>query len=210
MNVVSWLRRYAAHPDPATAAANLVALVVASNGPFYPLYVLALIGWDRSGVWLTTLASPLFFAVPALSQGSPQVARLALPLIGIANTVWCAALFGSASGIALFLLPSIVLALLVPHSDQRRLGLVLAGLAIACMIFLTEFSFGGLIDLSAMAAASLARINLLSATILTAFIASGLADALVSSAGGQRRRGCAARSSRSSIRPTSGGSSSTE
>ena len=181
MSVVAWLRRYAAHPDPATAAANLVALVVAGNGPFYPLYVLAVVGWDCSGAWLTMLASPLFFAVPALSQASPHVARLVLPLIGIANTVWCAALFGSASGIALFLLPTIVLALLVPHSDERRLGLVLAGLAIACMIFLTEFSFGGLIDVGAMAAASLARLNLLSTTMLTAFIASGLANALASS-----------------------------
>jgi hypothetical protein len=43
MTVAAWLRRYAAHPDPATATANLVALVVASNGPFYPLYVLALV-----------------------------------------------------------------------------------------------------------------------------------------------------------------------
>jgi hypothetical protein len=74
-----------------------------------------------------------------------------------------------------------VLALPVPHSDERRLALVLAGLAVACMIFLTEFPFGGLIEVGAMAAASLARLNLLSATMLTAFIASGLSDALVSS-----------------------------
>jgi len=68
------------------------------------------------------LASPLFFAVPALSRGSPRAARVALPLIGIANTVWCTALFGPASGIALFLLPCIVLAILVPHADERRLA----------------------------------------------------------------------------------------
>ena len=180
MKAVAWLRRYAAHPDPATAVANLVALVVASNGPFYPLYVLALIGWDRAGAWLTMLASPLFFAVPALSRLSPRAARLALPLIGIANTVWCAALFGPASGIALFLLPCIVLALLVPHADERRLALALAGLAIACMIVLTEFSFGGLMVVGPSAAASLARLNLLSATTLTAFVALSLANVQVS------------------------------
>jgi hypothetical protein len=176
MKAVAWLRRYAGHPDPATAAANLVALVVASNGPFYPLYVLALIGWDRVGVWLTMLASPLFFAVPALSRGSPRAARVALPLIGIVNTVWCTALFGSASGVALFLLPCIMLAVLVPHADERRLALFLAGLAIACMIILTESSFGSLIVVGPAAAASLARLNLLSVTMLTAFVALNLAN----------------------------------
>jgi hypothetical protein len=180
MKAVAWLRRYAAHPDPATAVANLVALVVASNGPFYPLYVLALLGWDRAGAWLTMLASPLFFAVPALSRAAPRAGRVALPLIGIANTVWCAALFGPASGIALFLLPCIMLAILVPHADERRAALFLAALAIACMIFLTEFSFGGLMVVDPSAAASLARLNLLSVTTLTAFVALSLANVQVS------------------------------
>jgi hypothetical protein len=180
MNALAWLRRYAAHADPKTAAANLVALVIAGNGPFYPLYVLALIGWDRAGAWLSMLASPLFFAVPALSRGSPRAARVALPLIGIANTVWCAALFGPASLIALFLLPCIMLAILVPHADERCLALVLAGLAIACMILLMEFSFAGLMVVGPSAAASLARLNLLSVTILTAFVALSLANAQVS------------------------------
>jgi hypothetical protein len=179
VKVAAWLRRYAAHPDPATAAANLVALVVASNGPFYPLYVLALIGWDRSGAWLTMLASPLFFAVPALSRGSARAGRVALPLIGIANTVWCAALFGPASGIALFLLPCIVLAIMVPHADERRIALSLAGLAIACMISLTEISFSSLMVVSPSAAVSLARLNLLSVTTLTAFVALSLANVQV-------------------------------
>jgi hypothetical protein len=180
MKAAAWLRRYAAHPDPATAAANLVALVVASNGPFYPVYVLALIGWDRAGAWLTMLASPLFFAVPALSLRSARAGRIALPLIGIANTVWCAVLFGPASGIALFLLPCIVLAILVPHADERRLALFLAGLAIACMIFLTEIPFTGLLVVGPIATASLARLNLLSSTTLTAFVALSLADLRVS------------------------------
>jgi hypothetical protein len=87
MRAAAWLRRYAAHPDPATAATNVVALVVASNGPFYPLYVLALIGWDHTGAWLTMLASPLFLVVPALSRASPRAGRAALPLIDITNTV---------------------------------------------------------------------------------------------------------------------------
>jgi hypothetical protein len=78
MNALAWLRRYAAHPGPKTAAANLVALVIAGNGPFYPLYVLALIGWDRAGAWKSVLASPLFFAVPALSSSSPRATSAGL------------------------------------------------------------------------------------------------------------------------------------
>jgi hypothetical protein len=78
MKAAIWLRRYAAHPDPLTSAANFVALVVAGNGPFYPVYVMALIGWDRAGAWLSMLASPLFFAVPAISRLSPRAGRAAL------------------------------------------------------------------------------------------------------------------------------------
>jgi hypothetical protein len=90
--MTGWPGRYVGHPDPATAAANLVALVVAGNGPFYPLYVLALIGWDHDGAWLTMLATPFFAAVPAVSRWRSWAGRGALPLVGIANTVWCSAL----------------------------------------------------------------------------------------------------------------------
>jgi hypothetical protein len=143
-----------------------------------------LIGWDHTGAWLTMLASPLFLAVPALSRASPRAGRAALPLIGITNTILCAALFGPASGIALFLLPCIVLAILVPQADERRLALLLAGLAIACMIILTEVSFSGLMVVSPSGAASLARLNLLSVTTLTAFVAFSLAN--VHEQGGNR------------------------
>ena len=98
VTMTGWLGRYVAHPDPATAAANLVALVVAGNGPFYPLYVLALIGWGHNGAWLTMLATPFFAAVPAVSRWRSWAGRGALPLVGIANTVWCSALLGIGVG----------------------------------------------------------------------------------------------------------------
>ncbi len=178
MRAVAWLRRYAAHPDPATAATNVVALVVAGNGPFYPLYVLALIGWDRAGVWLTVLASPLFLAVPAISRRYPRAGRAALPLIGIVNTVWCAVLFGGTSGEGLFQLPCIVLVALLYRGGERRLSLLLMGLAIGSVIMLTEFPPSGLMQLSADAAATLARLNLISVATLTGFIALTFAGVL--------------------------------
>lgn len=178
MKAAAWLRRYVAHQDPVTAVANFVALLVASNGPVYPVYVLALIGWDHSGAWLSMLASPLFFAVPAISRLSPRLGRVALPLVGIANTVWCAALFGSASGVGLFLLPCIVLAMLLLCVDDRWLAILLAGMAIACLILLTEFSLPGLMALPPNAPEALTRLNVFSVATLTAFVAFALARAL--------------------------------
>jgi hypothetical protein len=185
MTAAGWLRRYAAHADPATAAANLVALVVAGNGPFYPLYVGALIGWDRTGVWLTMLASPVFFLVPAISRRHSRAGRAALPMIGIVNTVWCSVLFGCESGELLFQLPCIMLAALLYRDDERGLSLLLMGLAIGAVVLLTEFSFGGRMALTGDAAAALARLNLISAATLTGFISLTLAKTI----GGADRAG---------------------
>jgi hypothetical protein len=178
MKVAAWLRRYSAHPDPATAAVNFVALVLAGNGPFYPLYALALIGSGRAGAWLTTFASPFFFAVPALSRRHPLAGRTALPMIGIANTVWCAALLGCGSEVQLFLLPCIALAALLSGRDERRLALFLTGLPLGVLIALTELPLAGLMQLGRDELAALARLNTISAGTLTGFLALTLANVL--------------------------------
>jgi hypothetical protein len=169
--MTGWLRRYVAHPDPATAAANLVALVVAGNGPFYPLYALALIGWDQSGVWLTMLASPLFALVPALSHRWSCAGRASLPLIGIVNTVWCSALLGSASEVGLFLLPCIVLAALLFRDDERWVLWLVVVLAVAALVWLTELPLVGLMHLTESQAAALARLDAISVATLSGFVA---------------------------------------
>jgi hypothetical protein len=181
MKLTGWLRRYIGHPDPATAASNLVALVVASNGPFYPLYVQALIGWDRTGAWWTMLASPLFALVPVVARRSPRAGRAALPLVGIANTVWCSTLLGSASVVGLFLLPCIALAALLFRREERRLALLLMGLAIGAEIWLVESPMTGLMALNTGQAAALARLNTVSVATLTGFIALTLANLLQAS-----------------------------
>lgn len=178
MTLAGWLRSYSAHPDRATAASNLVALVVAGNGPFYPLYVQALIGWDNPCAWLTMLASPFFALVPALSRRYSRAGRAALPLIGIVNTVWCSALLGSASAVELFLLPCIVLAALLFRRDERWVALLLMGLAIGAQVWLTEVPLIGLMELSANQAASLARLDVISVATLTGFVALTLANVL--------------------------------
>jgi hypothetical protein len=121
MNVLARCRAYAGHPDPAAAATNVVALVVALDRPFYPLYIIGLIGWSDVPAFATMLASPLFFAVPWLSRRSSLAGRVALPLIGTINTVWCARLLGVASGVQLFCLPCIMLAALLYRDGQTYL-----------------------------------------------------------------------------------------
>lgn len=59
---------------------------------------------------------------------------------------------------------------------EHGLALFLAGLTIACMISLTKIAFTGLMLVDPGAAASLARLNLPSATTLTAFAALSLAN----------------------------------
>ncbi len=114
MNLRASIRAYGSHPDPATAVACFVALVLGSNGPFYPLYVIAAVGWARGHpAFLTMGAMPLFLAVPALARWRPEAAPAALWLVGTVNTVWCMKLLGPETGVGLFLLPCIALATLL-------------------------------------------------------------------------------------------------
>jgi len=174
----NWLRGYVAHADLTTAACNLVAMVIAGNGPFYPVYVLALIGWENAGVWLTILASPFFMLVPMIARRYPMLGRASLPLIGIANTVWCTMLLGSGSAVTLFLLPCIALTALQHRDEERWIMLSVSGLAIGALIFLIEFPPVGLMDLNAAQAAALIRLNTISVTTLSAFLALTLAGLL--------------------------------
>jgi hypothetical protein len=170
--------RYAADPDPAAAAANLVALVIAWNGPFYPIYVIALIGWDGVPSLLTMLASPIFFAIPWLMRRNTLAGRAALPLVGTLNTFWSLELLGPQTGIDLFLLPSTVLTALLFRRHERSAMLAVLALALGAQ-FLPASTFGAPIaTLAPDEAAQLAAFNLDSVLILLAFLAWQLAGVL--------------------------------
>ena len=89
------LRAYGAHADPATRIANTIALLVGFNGPFYPLYVWFLLPEAGPAALATMAMSPAFLAIPWLSRRSAVAARAALPVVGLVNTVWTAALLGA-------------------------------------------------------------------------------------------------------------------
>ena len=129
MRAIDLVRSYAAHPDPLVASANFIALLVASNQPFYPLYVYWLATTNIEPVWYTFLSTPFFLAVPALSRWNTVAGRALLPLAGIGNTILCAQLFGVQSAVEIFLIPCAVLAILLFRPAERTIGFAIAGIA---------------------------------------------------------------------------------
>lgn len=118
-----WWRRlahYAASDDPLTGASNRLALVLASNQPFYPFYVWWLSGEYSWRLALTFISTPFFLATPWVVKRCPDVGRLYFPAVGAINTFFCVFIFGEASGVELFLAPCLVIAALSCRASERR------------------------------------------------------------------------------------------
>lgn len=168
---------YAAHDDPMVAACNLIALVVASNQPFYPLYVYWAVSDHISPTFFTFLSTPFFLAVPAVARRYPKSGRALLPLAGMANTVLSTKVFGQASGVEIFLVPCALIAATFFRASERFLAFILIGVAL--LIYL---GLGGAYGAPAHVYApseytAFFRLNATSAGTLTVFvglIASGL------------------------------------
>ena len=178
MKPLAAVRAYVAHDDPATAAANLVALVVGWNGPFYPMFVVALA--DTSVLWLsllTMLSTPFFLAIPLLSRRSGLAARLALPVVGTVNTIWCMKLLGPATAVGFFLVPCIALAALLARPEERRLMWLAAGFPLVALM-LPDSAFVPIMPLTEVQAARLASLNIGSVATLTFMLALLFADLL--------------------------------
>jgi hypothetical protein len=165
------VRRYAGHPDPRVASANVIALLVASNQPFYPLYLYWLVNDDISPAWFTFLSTPFFLAVPALARRNTIAGRALLPLAGIGNTVLCAWLFGVQSAVELFFIPCAVIALLLFRPQERLFSLTLAGIALGAYLLLNGRYGAPFVAYGAAEYAALMRLNVISASMLTGFVA---------------------------------------
>ena len=164
---VARLGAYAAHEDPLVAAGNKVALVLAGNTPFYPLYVIWLAGSDGMP-WLlmTQLVFPFFLAVPAIARRRPLLGRVTLSLAGTANTVLGTWLLGERAGVELFLVPCITLASLLFGAGERGVMLLLAVLPLSAYYFLhghygapphlyAEDSYAALLSMNAISVGTL-------------------------------------------------------
>jgi len=162
------LRAYAAHPDPATRIANTVALLVGFNGPFYPLYVWFLVPEAGLAALSTMAMSPVFLSIPWLSRRNAAAGRAALPVAGLVNTVWTAALLGPATGVGAFVFPCIALAGLCWR--EPRLSLALLGIGLVTQQGLIRMPPDPLSGLAVAPQALLEPLNVMSVGALMAFV----------------------------------------
>ncbi|MBX3568506.1 MAG: hypothetical protein KF914_10640 [Rhizobiaceae bacterium] len=161
---------YASHEDPLVAASNWVALVVAWNQPFYPLYLYPIVGERLAPSLLTFLSTPLFLAIPAVARRRPLLARALLPVVGMANTMITAKALGVQSGVETFLIPCALIAAGFFRPPERAVGLPLVGLAFAIYWLMHDRYGAPLAAYSGEEYASLSSLNALSAATLTVFV----------------------------------------
>jgi hypothetical protein len=129
------LRNYKASPDPLAALANTVALVIAGNQPFYPLYLHAIVGQSAWPAWITLITMPIFAIFPAVFRRSTLMARALLPTIGTANGILTVKLIGIDTGVELFLLPCVLLRALLFRSSERHVMIAILALPfVACFL----------------------------------------------------------------------------
>lgn len=168
---------YAANEDPMAAACNLVALVVAFNQPFYPLYVFWMVSGHIAPTFVTFLSTPFFLAVPAVARRSPKAGRALLVLTGLANTVLSASVFGAAAGAAIFLIPCALIAAIFFRPSERPIAFILIGMAILVYLGLGDAHGIPVRIYSPSEYRAFFGLNAVSAGMLTVFvglIASGL------------------------------------
>ena len=165
-----WVKAYGANPDPRVASCNTIALLVASNQPFYPVYVYFSVSRHVAPVLLTFLSTPFFLMVPAVSRRWPTLGRALLPITGLANVVVSAKAFGVASGVALFIVPCALIAAAFFRPSERIFAIALLGLALAIFLGLDSLSFVPIHVYSQTEYAAFVRLNALSAAGLVAFV----------------------------------------
>lgn len=164
--LIERFRDYANHPDPVTRVANKVALVVASNLPFYPLYLHWIVGTSAWPAWFALLTVPGFVAVPALARRNSLAGRALLPVVGVVNTVLCAKVLGVRTGVELFFLPCVLLSAVLFGPGERIVALLTLGFAFACYLMFdahlgaplqiySAANYDSMISLNALSVASL-------------------------------------------------------
>jgi hypothetical protein len=162
---------YAHSDDPLAAASNFITLVVVSNQPFYPLYVWFFVGDDRWSSLLTFLSTPFFLAIPWVARRSSLVGRVMLPLVGAANSFFCAKIFGQASGVELFLCPCAMIAGMAFRAAECRAMLAVIGLVFVVFIALHDRYGAPLHLFSQVEYARFLSMNAVSVAALIALIA---------------------------------------
>lgn len=175
--------RYFHHPDPLVRTANMIALVVVFNQPFYPLYLYWSVSPNFEAAYWTFLSTPFFLAVPMVSRMDAMAGRALLPVAGIGNTMLSAKAFGDASGVELFLLPIVLIAFVVFRPKERLHSFALAGLSLAVYMVMHGGYGEPFHRFTAEEYTSFVRLNATSVGMLTALVGI-LASNLIAERGG--------------------------
>jgi hypothetical protein len=170
MKWVRWFQNYAAHPDPRAALANLVALLIVSNQPFYPLYVYWIVGTPAWVTFVSFLSTPFFFAVPAVARRNSLAGRVLLCMTGTLNTVLCVWAVGEASGVAMFYFACILIGVLLFRASERIAMAVCTALPMAAYLLLRHRFGAPLHVFSDAEYASLVTLHAVSVGSLIAFV----------------------------------------
>lgn len=111
--------RFAANEDKLTEASNKIALILASNTPFYPLYLYFILG--HAGVpviFFSAISLPFFIATIPIARRNGLSGRIWISVMATLNSAYVTWLLGEPSGTALFLIPCISLAVLSFRSRE--------------------------------------------------------------------------------------------
>jgi hypothetical protein len=165
------LTAYVASPDPRVVATNWVAILVAFNQPFYPLYIRGFVGADGWVSLLVFISTPFFAAIPAVGRRASLAGRAMLPLVGAGNTMLSAKAFGSASGVELFLFPCAMAAAMAFRARERAALLIVLGLIAGAFLVLHDRMGPALHAFSPEETARFLTLNIWSAAGLTLLIA---------------------------------------
>ncbi len=130
-----WLRSYSASPDPHVGAANTIAMVLAWNQPYYPLYLWWIVGRDAWVGIPDAFSGVLFFAVPAIARRSSLLGRVALVVFSVANVVFCSAMLGEAAGVQVLYLPCGMLAAMLFTWRERSVMVAMTALPLVVWYF---------------------------------------------------------------------------
>lgn len=168
--MLAWVRAYTGSADPYDAAANFVALVLAWNQPFYPLYLWFILGRDAWVGLPDILSAPLFFAVPAVIRRWSLGGRALLVILGVANTVFCLRQLGEASAIGLFFPPCAMLAAILFRWRERWPMAILTALPLVAWLLTRGGTGDPPVVFTAAQYASLFTMNAVSAGCLMVFL----------------------------------------
>jgi hypothetical protein len=119
--------------EPIVAA---ISSIICANKPVYPLYVWLYVGSGvKESAW-TMLTAPLYAGIALCARRASLAARIALPIVGAADTIFATKLFGAGAGTELFFAPCAeIAALSFAASEQKIARALLAGIVLAfCLL----------------------------------------------------------------------------